>query len=100
MNIVYILAGILFTVAFFAIGRWFKSGNGWKWRAISVIAEKFDRKRTENLIGGLSYAVAAVTGGAMIAAGVLDNDALAAAAAGMPLAVVLAGGVYYLAARD
>lgn len=99
MNIAYILTGILFAAAFLAVGRWFKCGNGWKWRALSVIAEKFDKRKTESFIGGLIYAVAIVTGGVMTAAGMLDSDALAAAATGLPLTVGLAGFVYYLAVR-
>ena len=35
----------------------------------------------------------------MTAAGMLDSDALAAAATGLPLTVGLAGFVYYLAVR-
>ena len=51
-------------------------------------------------ISNKANTIAAVQGGAMIAAGFLDSDALAAAAAGLPLTVALAGAVYWLAARS
>ena len=100
MNVAYILTGAVFAAVFLAIGRWFKRGNGWKWRGVSVTDEKFDRDKTLSLVGGLMYAVAAMAGGAMIAAGFLDSDALAASAAGLPLTVAVAGAVYWLAARS
>ena len=79
MNVTYILTGAVFAAVFLAIGRWFKRGNGWKWRGVSVTDEKFDRDKTLSLVGGLMYAVAAMAGGAMIAMGIVITALFAVA---------------------
>ena len=84
----------------FAAGAWCRRGGIWKWSRLAVVAEKFGRERSCALAANLLRAVGAVTGAVLAAAGILDSDALAAAAGGLPLIIVITGGVYYLAARD
>ena len=97
MNTVYILSGAAFALGMFALAGWCGKGGLWKWRALSVVAEKFDRERTCRFAAGMVRAVGAVTGGVLIAAGALDNAALVGGAASIPLTVALLAWVLYLA---
>lgn len=99
MNAAYILSGVVFTLGMFALASWCRKVGLWKWRAISVVAERFNKERTCFFIACMMRAVGVITGGVLITAGVLDNNALAAGATSIPITIALFAYTLYLALR-
>lgn len=99
MNAAYILSGVAFTLGMFALASWCRKGGLWKWRAVSVAAERFNKERTCFFIACMMRAVGVITGGVLITAGVLDNNALAAGATSISITIALLAYTLYLALR-
>ena len=89
MNVAYILSGAVFTLGMFALASWCRKCGLWKWNAISVVAERFNKEQTCFFIACMIRAVGVITGGVLITAGVLDNNALAAGATSIPITIAL-----------
>lgn len=99
MNVAYILSGAVFTLGMFALASWCRKGGLWKWNAISVVAERFNKEQTCFFIACMIRAVGVITGGVLINAGVLDNNALAAGATSIPITIALLAYTFYLVLR-
>lgn len=99
MNVAYILSGAVFTLGMFALASWCRKGGLWKRNAISVVAERFNKEQTCFFIACMIRAVGVITGGVLITAGVLDNNALAAGATSIPITIALLAYTFYLVLR-
>lgn len=99
MNVAYILSGAVFTLGMFALASWCRKGGLWKWNAISVVAERFNKEQTCFFIACMIRAVGVITGGVLITAGVLDNNALASGATSIPITIALLAYTFYLVLR-
>lgn len=99
MNVAYILSGAVFALGMFALASWCRKGGLWKWNAISVVAERFNKEQTCFFIACMIRAVGVITGGVLITAGVLDNNALAAGATSIPITIALLAYTFYLVLR-
>lgn len=99
MNVAYILSGAVFTLGMFALASWCRKGGLWKWNAISVVAERFNKEQTCFFIACMIRALGVITGGVLITAGVLDNNALAAGATSIPITIALLAYTFYLVLR-
>ena len=99
MNVAYILSGAVFTLGMFALASWCRKGGLWKCNAISVVAERFNKEQTCFFIACMIRALGVITGGVLITAGVLDNNALAAGATSIPITIALLAYTFYLVLR-